>query len=219
MVKLYCAAVIVLGGATIAAAAMHFELSDPLRLAAWLIAGVFLASVKVRIPGMMATVAGGCVVMMAAILKLGFGEVILVSSVAALAQSLVNARSRPKLIQVAFSVAVLDITAGLGWLIAGRSGSLSVAGYVLMSLVVGTVFFMVNTTLVAGVISAHERRTLSEVWTTLYSRSLPHYIVGGILGAGLGAFCAAPVGYFALVLATFAYVTWMRIYRSVFVRA
>jgi hypothetical protein len=75
-------------------------------------------------------------------------------------------------------------------------------------------FFLVNTTLIAGIISLSENKNLMKVWVTLYSWSLPHYIAGSILGGVLARYCATPGGYLTLAFATLAYLFYSRIHRQ-----
>jgi hypothetical protein len=216
--KLYCAAVIATGVIFLAAGLFGFATSDPLRLTAWVATTVLLASVKLRVPGMSVTVAGSCVTVLAAILRFGLGELMLISSAAGLAQSFINAKKRPRLLQVAFSVAAVDVAAGLiaQLLYAARS---AIRGEVfLVSIVITAIaFFLVNTSLIAGIISLSENRNLLKIWTDLYSWSLPHHIAGGILGGFLATFCAVPGGYITLAMATASYILYTRMHRRVVV--
>jgi len=217
--RVYCATVIGAGALSVLAGICCFRTSDPFRLVAWVVAAILLAGVKLRIPGMPVTVAGSLVIMIAAILRLGFGEVMLIGSAIGLAQSFVNARKRPKLIQVAFSIAVLDVTAGLCLLFVGavRAVPLNWFGFGLVILGLGVTFFLVNTILIAGIISLTENKTVTNVWTTLYSWSLPHYIAGGLLGGILGRSSVSPPGYIPLAVVTLAFLLYSSMHQRLLI--
>src|SRR5580704_14913052 len=109
-VSLYLCAIIALGTAIFAWAALSWYSEDHLRFTSFLIAAVIASILKIRLPGLTETASVSVVVISAAIAHLSLSESVVISALAMLAQCTLQTRARPKAIQVAFNVCALAIS-------------------------------------------------------------------------------------------------------------
>ncbi|HVW86196.1 MAG TPA: hypothetical protein VHB50_16025, partial [Bryobacteraceae bacterium] len=132
--------------------------------------------------------------------QLTLPETVLIAMSAALGQCLWNYLRRPLPVQVAFSVAALMISAAVTFACQAKLAVLlgipSLAALVFCS---SAIYFLVNTALIAGALAATEFRPPLRIWKQLYLWTLPHYIVGAVVGGTL-ADASARASWF-LVLA------------------
>jgi hypothetical protein len=147
------------------------------------------STLKLRIPGIESTVSPNFIFLLLAMLSCSFSELVAITLVAALVQSLWAAK-KPRLVQVAFSAAalVLSATIAFQWsrFFLGSNASNSPLVFAVLA---GTVYFPLNTALVSAVIGLVERRRLLKVARICYE-CVFSYFMGGILFAGIvsGAF-------------------------------
>ena len=80
-----------------------------LKLAIYVVAGVFAADLKIRLPGIFGTLSMNYVVIIVALQDLSLGAAVIVGTVEHAEQCLIHASARPKWFQVLFSVAGIPI--------------------------------------------------------------------------------------------------------------
>ena len=159
------------------------------------------STLKVRIPGIEGTMSPNFVFLVLGMVFCSFSEVIAITLVAALVQSLWTAK-QPRLAQIAFSAAALVLSASAAYqashLLLGRSAVHSPVALVILA---GSIYFPLNTALVAAVIGLVEGKPLALVGGICYQNVFPSFL-GGIVFAGLmsGAFSGPTVWRGAIVL-------------------
>jgi len=196
-------ALVIASGSTILLMALSSWSSENLRQLAIYLGLVALAStLKVRIPGLESTMSPNFVFVLLGMVALPLSQVVVVSLVAALIQSLWASSKRPRPVQVAFSAAALILTSSLAYefshlVLAGRAAESTVVSVILA----GSIYFPVNSALVSVTIGLVEGQPLKQVCQRCYQWVFP-YFMGGIAFAGLvsGAFAPSALWKGALIL-------------------
>jgi hypothetical protein len=147
------------------------------------------STLKLRIPGLEGTLSPNFIFLLLAMLSCSFSELVAISLVAALVQSLWAAK-KPRLVQVAFNAAALVLSA----IIAFQSsrfflGSQASNSPLVFAILAGAVYVPLNTAFISAVIGLVDRRPLLQVARMCYQCIFP-YFMGGVLFAGVvsGAF-------------------------------
>jgi hypothetical protein len=199
--KIYISLIVSSGAAVLLIAAGSWTSASLPQFATLLgFAGVS-STLKIRIPGLESTMSPNFIFLLLAMLCCSFSEVAAIALVAALVQSLWAAK-RPRLVQVAFSAAVLVLSATVAFqsahLLLGSGSSISP---IVLAILAGTLYFPLNTVLVSAVIGLVEGRPSFEVARICYECVFP-YFMGGLLFAGMvsGAFSRSTVWQGAAVL-------------------
>jgi hypothetical protein len=115
--------------------------------------------------------------------QLSLAEALLLSFAATVMQCLWRAKTRPKLIQVLFNTSAVVISAALAYWTAGvvPDGRQS-----LMALIpAATVFFVIDSGMVSGVLAMISDRTLPEVWRQCHLWAFPFYLAGAVVAGGI----------------------------------
>jgi hypothetical protein len=159
------------------------------------------STLKIRIPGLESTMSPNFIFLLLAMLCCSFSEVVAITLVASLVQSLWAAK-RPRLIHVVFSAAALVLSA----MVALQSarlllGSGSSTSPLVFAILAGTLYCPLNTALISAVIGLVEGRPTLQVARICYDCVFP-YFMGGLLFAGMvsGAFSRSNIWQGAAVL-------------------
>lgn len=169
------------------------------------------SGLKVNLPGVTGTMSVIFLFVLVAVQELSLGQVLLMSCIGAIVQSVWSAKTRPRLIQVAFNAAsMVTASAACYWTFHAHLpaffrdvAALKLAG-------AACVFFLTNTIPVACVISLTENKPVQKVWSECYFWSFPYYLAGAAI-AGLIAMMDR-VGSHATALLLFPVI--FLIYRS-----
>jgi len=200
--KAYIALVIAAGMTLLLLAAGSWSSANMRQFAIYLGLAAIASALKVRIPGMETTISPNFVFLLLGMIALPFSQVAAISLAAALVQSLWFAAKRPRLVQVAFNAAALVLTSALAYkfahLVVVGSGSESPVVFVILA---GSIYFPLNSALVAIVIGLAEGQPLKLVCAHCYEWVFPYFMVG-IAFAGLvsGVYTPSAVWKGALVL-------------------
>jgi len=202
LAKAYITLVIVSGALILLLAAGSWSSTNLRQFAICLGLAALASTLKVRIPGIEGTMSPNFVFLLLGMVALPFSQVAVTSLTAALVQSLWASANRPRLVQVAFSAAALVISSSLAYkfahLILTGSGSGSPVVCVILA---GSIYFPLNSALVAIVIGLAEGQPLKQVCAHCYEWVFP-YFMAGIAFAGLvsGVYTPSAVWKGALVL-------------------
>ena len=200
--KAYVTLVIVTGTLTLLLAAGSWSSVNLKQFGIYLGLAALASALKVRIPGMEGTISPSFVFLLLGMVALPFSQVAAISLAAALVQSLWASAKRPRLVQVAFSVAALALSSSVAYefahLVLAGSGSESPLVCVILA---GSIYFPLNSALVAIVIGLAEGQPLKQVCAHCYEWVFPYFMVG-IAFAGLvsGVYAPSAVWKGALVL-------------------
>lgn len=114
------------------------------------------------------------------LLEFNAPETILLALVGAVAQTVLNAKTRPRAIHLAFNLGCIAITVSaaafiyhLPWFL-----SLGTRGQLLRLVLAGIGYFIVNTLTVSIVIALAERKNVHHVWAAFYNWLFAYYLVG-----------------------------------------
>lgn len=202
LAKAYIALVIAAGTLLLLLAAGSWSSGNLRQFAIYLGLAALASALKVRIPGMESTMSPNFVFLLMGMVALPFSQVAAISLAAALVQSLWASAKRPRLVQVAFSAATLLLSSSLAYRFAHLvlSGSATDSAVVCVILA-GSIYFPVNSGLVAMVIGLAEGQPFKRVFLRCYQLAFP-YFMGGIAFAGLvsGAFAPSMLWKGALML-------------------
>jgi len=176
--RFYIALVIASGTLELALQFSRFGSPKPWVFLALFLITVLTSGLKVRLPTVLATLSVNVLFIMIGIALLSLPEAMLIGAAGTLVQCLWRPRVRPKLVQIAFSICSVALSV-LG-AHAIYHGPLNKLLGNLDSLLLGTsavAYFMINTTLVAGVIALTEGKSITKTWYSTYFWILPYHLV------------------------------------------
>jgi diguanylate cyclase (GGDEF)-like protein/putative nucleotidyltransferase with HDIG domain len=180
--RIYISAVVVIGAAVTVLELARWESQDLIRLLCYLALAILASRLKVVLPGISGALSVLFIFILFSMVELSLPEALLIGCSAVLTQCLWNCRQRPKWHQVIFNVGNMAITVAAAGLVYHssllRSGHLEPA---LRLLATATLFFLLNTFPVAGVIALTERRSLRQIWRECYFWSFPYYLLGALI--------------------------------------
>ncbi len=140
---------------------------------------VLASVVKLRLPGMDGTYSLSFLFLLYGVAHFSLAETLIAGCAAAVAQSLLNAKTRPGLIQILFNTANLAVSVGACFVIRRVWLAASVVHYLpAVMVLVACAYFVINTVLVSGILSMLHAKPLAEVWGQWYVWSFPYYLVG-----------------------------------------
>jgi putative nucleotidyltransferase with HDIG domain len=205
----YVTAVIAIGVTLFAVCLPQAKFDQPVLFLALLVLSSMSASLKVYLPLTTSgsTMSVSYAVDFASLLLLGPHSTMLVAAGSAFSQCHLNSKERNPLYRTLFSVASLVITVqgtGLAFHLLGGGANADMSLAVLARPLVGaaTVYFLLNTGLVATAIALSTRTPIVSTWHNNFLWSAPSYFVGAG-SAALAAWFVGHAGYWVAPL-TFA---------------
>jgi hypothetical protein len=180
--KIFVAAVIAVAAAGLASALLFDKGPGDLTIFAHCLALALLTSTfKVRLPGMRNSIAASFVLFLIAIAHLNLVETLILTIPCTVLQCLWRPRSKPRAIQVVFSVACTLISTGVAALL---FFSVDRKGTEVPALVVAaTAFFFVNSLLMATVMGLVQSESIGRLWRELHRWAFPYYVGGAFVAA------------------------------------
>ncbi|HUK53915.1 MAG TPA: HD domain-containing phosphohydrolase [Candidatus Binatia bacterium] len=167
-------------------ALLHWHSADPLRFACFLGVALGASLFKVRLPGIQATMSANFLFILVGILDLSYPETLVMGCLGGLAQTLWQAKPRPRLIQLLFTFANLAISVTAASLVFHTSLAPRLGlQWPLLLAAASTTYFAVNTMSVSGIIAITERRNPILVWKECYLWSFPYYMLGAMFAGGI----------------------------------
>ncbi|HVG56513.1 MAG TPA: GGDEF domain-containing protein [Vicinamibacterales bacterium] len=188
MSRLYVGTVCAAGAAMLVHALLVDE-THPLVLAVLLAGSIIasLAKVQMAVLGNGATLSASHITDLVALLMGGPYVAVIVSAFSGWAQCTFGKRERNPLYRTLFSSAALALSMGAaGWLYTWLGGA---TGFEPLQLkpfaAAATLFFVMNSGLVAGAVSLSNGDTITGVWSDFFLSVWPSYLIGAGLSAGL----------------------------------
>jgi putative nucleotidyltransferase with HDIG domain len=174
---------------------LHWQSTDPVKFACYLIAAVLASSFKVVLPGIEGTLSVNFLFTLLGILELGLPETLLIVLAGTLGQAFLRRKQQVKLVQLLFNWAQLTVSSALAYgaytLVVARvlhgPGPLALVAAAITQ-------FACNTAAMSTIIGLTEEKPISKVWNDSYLWSFPYYMVGAA-AAGLIHFLNAHVGW------------------------
>jgi hypothetical protein len=197
-------------------ALIHWDSQNPIRFLVFLTLFAAAALLKGRIPGITGTYSPVFFFVLLGSHELSFSEVVFAAALAGIVQCAFFVQRRPSSLQIAFNAANMTICAACAFCFIHREAPLTQA-LLLVLLILGTaVYYVVNTGLVAMVVTLVDSKPLKEVWRHWCLGSLAYYILGALIACAtlstqnqlsmrvLGMVCPT------LLLITFYYLYWLK---------
>ena len=178
----YVTAVMICGLAVIAFTASHMKQLDGAHFAGLLCAAALASRLSLKIPRLTASISLDIPFVILAAVQMGFAAAVVVAGVSTLIQCLKPGLDKSGMMKLFFNVSVLSIAA-------------ATAGYCAQTFTMsgvrfataGAVLLVVNSVLVAIVVSLDGNGSAAKIWSQLISWSFPAYV----LGAGLASMMVA----------------------------
>jgi putative nucleotidyltransferase with HDIG domain len=174
---------------------LHWQATDSVRFACYLIAAVLASTFKVVLPGVEGTLSVNFLFTLLGILELGLPETLLIVLASTLGQAFLRRKQQVKLVQLIFNWAQLTVSSALAYgayvLVVARilhaPGPLALVAAAIMQ-------FACNTAAMSTIIGLTEDRPISKVWNDSYLWSFPYYMVGAA-AAGLIHYLNMNIGW------------------------
>ncbi|HEX4346999.1 MAG TPA: diguanylate cyclase [Vicinamibacterales bacterium] len=206
--RIYVGLVIAAGATLLAAGLPYAHFDRPLLFLALLALSSATAALKVTLPLTTSgsTMSVSYAVDFASLLLIGPHETMLVAAGSAFSQCQWNRKERNPLYRTLFSMASLIVTvqgAGAVYTWLGEEAAADPLTAIARPLLgAATVYFLLNTGLVATAIALSTKENVAKTWHTNFLWSAPSYFAGALVAA-LGAMFARTAGYWLAAL-TFA---------------
>jgi len=152
------------------------------RFVCYLALALMSSGLKVTLPRVTGTMSVSFLFILLAVSEFGRLGTMLLGLGSAAVQIYWKAKTRPKLHQVAFNLAVVAIAISMAEQIFHSSLVQALGGSLAIKLLLATVgYFIANTFPVACAISMTERKSLPAVWKECYFWALPYYLLGATI--------------------------------------
>jgi len=191
--KLYINSTIVLGLVILSGCLLfNRQFSDPPRFFGYLFLACLASTLKIKLPKIQGTMSVNFLFVLIGIAELSVAESITLSWLAALIQCFWKPLTRPAGVQVLFNMATMVVANALSFALSHAFAS---AENLLVSLALAVcAYFVLNTGMIAMVLSLTGERTFVQVWRQCYLWSFPYYLIGAVL-AGAIVFSNRAVGW------------------------
>ena len=184
--RIYVALVIAAGSATLVTA-FDAGLTQPIMLATLLVASLLasLAKVEIAVLGSGATLTASHITDLIALAVCGTDAAILVSAWSAWTQCTFRTKTRNPVHQTLFSIGALAISMGIAGLVYTTLGGPADGSSVAIKpfAAAATIFFLVNSGLVAGAVALTIGDSFYGVWFDFFLSVWPSYLIGAGLSA------------------------------------
>lgn len=192
-------------------ALLHWHPQNELRFVCFFAVALAASVLKVRLPGIEATMSANFLFILVGILDLSYPETLVMGCFGGLVQSIWHAKPRPRLIQLLFNFANLSISITAADLVFHSSFAAHLGlGWPLLLVSASTTYFAMNTMSVSGIIALTEGRNPLLVWKECYLWSFPYYMLGAMIAGGVSLINRGFGWQFAILVLPLVY--WM--YRS-----
>ncbi len=161
------------------------ESKDPLLFLCYLAVALLCSTLKVRLPGITGTLSVTFLFILIGISVLGLSETLTIGCLATLIQCVWKPKSRPKLVQILFSIASMAVAISTSYQFHETLKAFNWAHAVILLGITACVFFLANTMPVAIVIGMVEKKSIWKLWRESYLWSFPYYALGAAIAGFL----------------------------------
>ena len=215
--RLYVSGVIVAAATILGVTAPGMQFTQPGLFLTLFVLSCASAAMKITLPltTNVSTMSVSYAIDFASLIMLGWEQTLLVAAASAFSQCVLNNKEQPPLHRTLFSMATLVVTvagAGVAFNLLSWPGPDPVTAVARPLVGAATIYFLLNSGLIAGAIALASRQPVFTIWQTNFLWSAPSYFVGAG-AAALAAWVMDRVGVWLAPL-TFApiYLTY-RTYR------
>ena len=201
-----------IGGLPLLPYAIYRWHSDDLfRYVCFLTVALAASILKVRLPGIKATMSANFLFILVGIIDLSYSETLFMGCLGGLVQTLWQAHPRPRPIQWLFNLANLALSITAAEMVFHNHFLASIGlRWPLLMAAAATTYFAFNTISVSGIIAMTEGRNPVHVWKECYLWAFPYYLLGALIACGVSV-VNRHLGW-QVALLVFPIVYW--IYRS-----
>lgn len=182
--RLYIGGVICGGAGVLVGANLNWTSTDHVRFLAYLLLTAVASCLKVSVPRVTGTMSVSYILILSAVLRLSFREVVDIAVLSALVQCFWKAKEPPRLIHLAFNASLMALSAAMAYAAYHVWPSHSREIFSIASATCA--YFLINTLSVAGAIASTERIALLATWKSSYFWSFPYYLLGASIAASMG---------------------------------
>jgi diguanylate cyclase (GGDEF)-like protein/putative nucleotidyltransferase with HDIG domain len=183
-VKVYLALVISLGIMSFTAMAA-WESEDMLRFTVIAVVALVGSRLKVRLPGIDATMSVAFFFILVGIVELKLSETLAVGIAGLFWQCIAQKLNLLRAVQLAFNFSVTGCSATIAYLLFHNSAFEQLPlEYSLRLAITSSVYFAANTVPVSGIVALTEGKNIIRVWRDCYFWSFPYYLVGAAMAMG-----------------------------------
>jgi diguanylate cyclase (GGDEF)-like protein/putative nucleotidyltransferase with HDIG domain len=167
-------------------AIFRWHSDDLFRYVCFLAVALAASVLKVRLPGIKATMSANFLFILVGIIDLSYSETLFMGCFGGLVQTIWQAHPRPRPIQWLFNLAnlALSITAAEMVFHSRLAAAIGFRWPLLMA-AAATTYFAFNTISVAGIIAMTEGRNPVHVWKECYLWAFPYYLLGALIACGV----------------------------------
>ena len=175
--QLYIVGVVVLGATAMAYALSHWQVPNPAQFVAYLLVALLASALKVNLPTITGTMSVNSLFVLVSIVQLTQAETMVIGLEGVLIQCLWRPKAPAHPVRVVFSIAANAAAIAAAYLVFDRFlPAQNLEG--IRVLAVACTYFLVNTALVAAVVSLTERRPVVGIWLDCYAWCFPYYLGG-----------------------------------------
>lgn len=215
--RIYVDGVIATGMSIAVYALLHWDAQSPTRFAMFLALFVGAALLKGRIPGITGTYSLVFFFVLLGSHMLSFSEVVFAAGLAGIVQCTFFVQRHPTTVQIAFNAANMMIGTACAFALIHRQLPVLAEQPLIILLILGaSVYYVVNTGLVAIVVTLTDQKPLTDVCRHWCLGSLPYYILGALI-AGVTLTAQNQLSMWvvgmvcpSLLLITFYYRCWLK---------
>ncbi|HMD33686.1 MAG TPA: HD domain-containing phosphohydrolase, partial [Vicinamibacterales bacterium] len=210
--RAFVIATIVAGTGVFVLLVPHIQFDQPVLFLGLLLLSSISAAMKVSLPltSSGSTMSVSYAVDFASLLMLGPDETMIVAASSAFSQCYLNSKERNPLYRTLFSMSSLVLTvqvAGLAFALAGGAPGASLGSLARPLVAAATVYFILNTGLVATAIALATRQNVFRTWHNNFLWSAPSYFVGAGTAA-LASYAVGRAGYWVPLTFAPIYLTY-----------
>jgi diguanylate cyclase (GGDEF)-like protein/putative nucleotidyltransferase with HDIG domain len=167
-------------------AIFRWHSDDLFRYVCFLALALAASTLKVRLPGIKATMSANFLFILVGIIDLSYSETLLMGCLGGLVQTVWQVHPRPRPIQWLFNLAnlALSITAA-EMVFHSRFAAVIGFRWPLLMAAAATTYFAFNTISVSGIIAMTEGRNPVQVWKECYLWAFPYYLLGAVIAGGV----------------------------------
>jgi putative nucleotidyltransferase with HDIG domain len=189
-------------------AIFHWQSSDPIKFACYLVAALLASSFKVSLPGIEGTLSMNFLFTLIGILEMSLPETLLIGLVSTLAQFYWRPARRLKLVQLVFNLSHVTVCSAAAYgayelvriyVLHNPLHTLQPGLQPLALLAAAITHFLFGTVAMSVIIGLTEDKAVPKVWTESYLWLFPYYLVGAAI-AGFVSFLNQHIGWQASLL-------------------
>jgi diguanylate cyclase (GGDEF)-like protein/putative nucleotidyltransferase with HDIG domain len=175
--KFYIALIIASGTFGLVSQFLHFSSVEPLSFWFYLFVTVVTSGLKVRLPMVTVTLSVNFLFILVCIAKFPLPEAMAVAALGTVVQCLWQAKVRPRAIQVAFSTCSICLAVFAAHKVFHGTlyGFMGPQNVLLLGLT-ASVYFIVNTVLVAGVVALTEHKSIYRTWYDTFFWAMQYHL-------------------------------------------